>query len=162
MECLEEFRRTVADPPVIAEKDQYLIKFALTEQEIESAFRLRYDVFNLEQGKGLKDSQNGIDKDEFDEHCLHLIVVRKDDNRVVGTYPHSFRSRRRTLQTGLLFGTGISDRRSCTDRSSGDRSRPHLRGAGLPERKRRRSALERDLHADLPERTAFSARLCQS
>ena len=86
MECLEEFRRTVADPPVIAEKDQYLIKFALTEQEIESAFRLRYDVFNLEQGKGLKDSQNGIDKDEFDEHCLHLIVVRKDDNRVVGTY----------------------------------------------------------------------------
>ncbi len=86
MKCLEEFRKTVANPPVIAEKDQYLIKFALTDQEIESAFRLRYDVFNLEQGKGLKDSQNGIDRDEFDEHCLHLIVVRKDDSRVVGTY----------------------------------------------------------------------------
>lgn len=92
MDSLDAIRKLVADPPVIAEKDQYLIKFALTEEEIESVFRLRYNVFNLEQGKGLKNLQGGIDKDEFDDHCLHLIVVRKDDDQVVGTYRIHFGS----------------------------------------------------------------------
>lgn len=92
MDSLEKIKKVVADPPVIADKDQYFIKFALTDEEIESVFRLRYSVFNLEQGKGLKDLRDGIDKDEFDDHCLHLIVVRKDDNRVVGTYRIHFGS----------------------------------------------------------------------
>lgn len=83
---MDAVRKRIAEPPVIAEKDQYLIKFAVTEREIEDAFRLRYDVFNVEQGKGLSSSKNGIDKDPFDAACLHLIVVRKDDSRVVGTY----------------------------------------------------------------------------
>lgn len=86
MHDMATIRRQIADPPLIAEKDQYLIKFAITDAEIEDAFRLRYNVFNVEQGKGLSSSKNGIDKDEFDDHCLHLIVVRKDDSRVVGTY----------------------------------------------------------------------------
>lgn len=86
MNRLEEFRELVANPPVIAEKDQYLIKFALSDEELEAVFRLRYRVFNLEQGKGLKDLHDGIDKDEFDDSCLHLIVVRKDDGKIVGTY----------------------------------------------------------------------------
>ncbi len=101
MESLDAIRELVANPPVIAEKDQYLIKFALTDEEIESVFRLRYNVFNLEQGKGLKDLQGGIDKDEFDDHCLHLIVVRKDDERVVGTYRIHFGSIAR--HSGLGF-----------------------------------------------------------
>ena len=48
MNRLEEFRELVANPPVIAEKDQYLIKFALSDEELEAVFRLRYRVFNLE------------------------------------------------------------------------------------------------------------------
>ena len=83
---MDAVRRRIATPPLIAEKDQYLIKFAVTEEEIEDAFRLRYAVFNVEQGKGLSSSENGIDKDPFDAVCLHLIVTRKNDNRVEGTY----------------------------------------------------------------------------
>ncbi len=92
METQDKIRQQVANPPIIAEKDQYLIKFALTAEEIESAYRLRYDVFNREQGKGLKNLNSGIDKDEFDDECLHLIVVHKEDNRVVGTYRIHFSS----------------------------------------------------------------------
>lgn len=72
---------------VIDERDQFVIKFAETPEELEKAFRLRYRVFNLEQGKGLDAAlENGIDRDEFDDHCLHLIIVDKTNNETVGTY----------------------------------------------------------------------------
>lgn len=72
---------------VLDERDQFVIKFAETPEELEKAFRLRYRVFNLEQGKGLDSAlENGIDRDEFDDHCLHLIIVDKTNNETVGTY----------------------------------------------------------------------------
>ena len=74
-------------PSVIAETEQYLMKLAENEAEIEQAQRLRYEVFNVEQGKGLEGSQSyGIDFDEFDEFCLHLLVTEKSSGRAVGTY----------------------------------------------------------------------------
>ena len=74
-------------PSLIAERGPFLIKFAETQEEVESALRLRYEVFNLEQGKGLKEAdEKGIDSDEFDEFCLHLIVVEKSSRKAVGTY----------------------------------------------------------------------------
>jgi putative hemolysin len=84
---LPEIQKTICTPPLLAEKDQYLIKFATTPEEIEEALRLRYRIFNLEQGKGLETAkESGIDRDEFDEYCLHLIVVEKRTNAIVGTY----------------------------------------------------------------------------
>ncbi len=84
---LHKMQKEIATPSLLAEKDQFLIKFADTEEEIEEALKLRYRVFNLEQGKGL-DSANdsGIDRDEFDDFCLHLIVVEKSSKKPVGTY----------------------------------------------------------------------------
>ena len=58
MHDMATIRRQIADPPLIAEKDQYLIKFAITDAEIEDAFKLRYNVFNVEQGKGLSTSRD--------------------------------------------------------------------------------------------------------
>ena len=81
----DEFLKKICTPPVLAEKDQFLIKLADSEEEIEQAMRLRYRIFNLEQGKGLE-SANGIDRDEFDEYCLHLIVIEKKTGEPVGTY----------------------------------------------------------------------------
>jgi len=76
---------------VIAERDQFVIKFAETEEEITKAQRLRYRVFNLEQGKGLDTALcAGIDSDEFDEHCIHLIIYQKTGGDVVGTYRMHF------------------------------------------------------------------------
>lgn len=84
--CIEMQKRFTT-PPLIAEKDLYCIKFATTPEEILATQRLRYKVFNEEQGKGL-DSANtdGIDRDQFDEYCLHLIVQKKDEPIPVGTY----------------------------------------------------------------------------
>jgi len=75
------------DHAVIDEQDQFIIKFAETEAEVEAVLRLRYRVFNQEQGKGL-DAANaeGIDRDEFDDHCLHLMIVDKTSMAPVGTY----------------------------------------------------------------------------
>ena len=76
---------------VIAERDQFVIKFAETEDEVRKAQLLRYRVFNLEQGKGLDTADSsGIDIDEFDEHCLHLIIYEKNSGDVVGTYRMHF------------------------------------------------------------------------
>ncbi len=77
----------ICTPALIAEQELFLIKFAENKHEIEAAMRLRYDVFNGEQGKGLESAElEKIDCDEFDEHCLQLIIVEKKTSRIVGTY----------------------------------------------------------------------------
>ncbi|HVO95559.1 MAG TPA: GNAT family N-acyltransferase, partial [Terriglobales bacterium] len=49
--------------------------------------RLRFQVFNLELHKGLKSSyERGLDMDEFDAACDHLIVRDLKSGDVVGTY----------------------------------------------------------------------------
>lgn len=63
------------------------VRIATGPREIEQAQRLRFEVFNLELNKGLRSSYDrGLDVDEFDPYCDHLIVrdVRSAD--VVGTY----------------------------------------------------------------------------
>ena len=66
---------------------KYSVKLAETKEEVESAFRLRFDVFNIELGEGLDSSYHTqMDKDEFDEQCHHLIVTENSTNEVIGTY----------------------------------------------------------------------------
>jgi L-ornithine Nalpha-acyltransferase len=63
------------------------IKITTDPREIAEAQRLRFQVFNLEMEKGLKASYaSGLDIDEFDPYCEHLIVRDLDSQAVVGTY----------------------------------------------------------------------------
>jgi putative hemolysin len=63
------------------------VKIATEPKEIEEAQRLRFEVFNLELNKGLKSSyERGLDIDEFDAYCDHLIVRDLGSGEVVGTY----------------------------------------------------------------------------
>jgi len=63
------------------------VKIATEPSEIEQAQRLRFEVFNLELNKGLKSAyQHGLDIDEFDPFCDHLIVREIKSGDVVGTY----------------------------------------------------------------------------
>jgi L-ornithine Nalpha-acyltransferase len=63
------------------------VKIATSASEIEEAQRLRFQVFNLELNKGLKSSyERGLDIDEFDSCCDHLIVRDLKCGEVVGTY----------------------------------------------------------------------------
>jgi putative hemolysin len=72
------------------------VRLAREEEEIRAALRLRFEVFNLELNEGLATSHAaGMDEDEFDEVCDHLIVVEEHSNEVVGTY---------RMQTGIMAG----------------------------------------------------------
>lgn len=86
---LTEFRDLCGEA-ILAEGEQFVIKIAETEQEITEAFQLRYKVFKSEQGRlanmSAEQSHVGVDIDDFDKNCIHLIVQEKSTKLVVGTY----------------------------------------------------------------------------
>jgi len=52
--------------------------------EIHQALQLRYRVFAEGMGASLPTADQGIDKDKFDDLCLHLVVKDVHQDRVVG------------------------------------------------------------------------------
>lgn len=64
---------------------RYTIKFAKTEEEVNAALKLRYEVFKKELNRGF-DFDKERDKDEYDDQAHHLIVVDNESDRVIGTY----------------------------------------------------------------------------
>lgn len=69
------------------EAGAYVVRLATTQQERQSAFRLRFVVFNLEMNEGLESAYvDGLDTDKFDAVCDHLIVEHKETQQVIGTY----------------------------------------------------------------------------
>jgi len=81
---------TQAFPPVaglsLREKDLE-VRLARGKDDLEAAQRLRFEVFNLEMRLGLAGSfADGLDRDAFDAHCDHLVVVDHRQKGVVGTY----------------------------------------------------------------------------
>jgi putative hemolysin len=84
---IKNFPVHIVSPAVLVEGEHFLVKLAENHEDVEKAQRLRYEVFNLEQGRGLKSAEKfGIDFDEFDEYCLHLLALEKSTGDVVGTY----------------------------------------------------------------------------
>ena len=67
---------------------------------IESAQRLRYDVFNDEPGFTLTGQDAGLDVDRFDEHCDHLLVREDNSGELVGCY-------RMLSPTGAVAAEGL-------------------------------------------------------
>lgn len=61
----------------------FAVRWASTPSEVAEAQRLRFKVFVDELGARLSDfpgRPSGHDIDEFDTHCLHLLVVSKAGN----------------------------------------------------------------------------------
>ena len=80
-----------AKPQIHAEVGRYRLRLAENVEDRLAACRLRFKVFNIELGEGLESSyQTGIDTDQFDAVCEHLLVEDKQESnpsrRVVGTY----------------------------------------------------------------------------
>ncbi|NEN75808.1 GNAT family N-acetyltransferase [Pelistega sp. NLN82] len=68
------------------EEPGLVLGLATTPEELEALQRLRFDVYTKEMGVIFPDSENGIDKDYFDEFCEHLMVCDLQTNQVIGTY----------------------------------------------------------------------------
>jgi putative hemolysin len=72
---------------ILAATDRYDLAFAEHADDVTLAQRLRYEVFNLELHEGLSSAfETGLDADEFDPVCEHLIVRERETGNVVGTY----------------------------------------------------------------------------
>lgn len=67
---------------------RYTLLLSTDPSLIESAQRLRYEVFTSEPGFELKDDENaaGRDADRFDEFCDHLLVREDNSGDLVGCY----------------------------------------------------------------------------
>jgi putative hemolysin len=85
----------------------YSILVAATPEEVRAAQRLRHRVFAEEMGAHLHTSTPGLDIDELDEYCDHLLVREEQTGEVVGTYrmlpPH------RAAMAGRLYSDGEFD-----------------------------------------------------
>ena len=74
-------------PWISIDLGKYQIRLTQSQLERESACRLRFRVFNIELGEGLISSYStGMDQDQFDMFCDHLIVEDRSRGEIVGTY----------------------------------------------------------------------------
>src|SRR3954466_14583713 len=77
----------------------YCVRLATSSEEKCAALRLRFRVFNLELNEGLESAyETGLDTDEFDSICDHLIVEHELSGEVIGTY---------RLQTGVMAAASL-------------------------------------------------------
>lgn len=74
-------------PPGVHRSGRYAVRFAASAEDLRAAQRLRFEVFNLELSEGLAESyQTGLDIDDYDARCHHLLVLDEASGSVVGTY----------------------------------------------------------------------------
>ncbi|MDY6941391.1 MAG: GNAT family N-acyltransferase [Pseudomonadota bacterium] len=59
-------------------------RFAITEDEIREAQRLRHAIFAGEMNAKLKSPTPGLDSDLFDDYCQHLTVIDRATDTLVG------------------------------------------------------------------------------
>lgn len=62
----------------------FILKTVNNVSELREALKLRYQVFHREMRD--IEIENGVDVDEFDLLCDHLIIIDKKSNKIVGTY----------------------------------------------------------------------------
>lgn len=62
------------------------LSLASTPEEVREVQRLRYKVFIEAMGLSTLANEEGLDKDEYDVYCDHLIVRDTRTLKVVGTY----------------------------------------------------------------------------
>lgn len=69
-----------------ASSAHYTLLVAQQKAEIRAAQRLRHRVFAGEMGAVLHTSEPGLDIDDYDAHCDHLVVRDDQTGEIVGTY----------------------------------------------------------------------------
>jgi putative hemolysin len=60
---------------------RYLVRFARSPEDLTAIQKLRFEVFKLDASY-----ITGLDQDDFDPWCHHLMVIERESGEVVGTY----------------------------------------------------------------------------
>jgi putative hemolysin len=77
---------TDADGNSTASFSKLALSLASTQEEVREVQRLRYKVFIEAMGLSALANAEGLDHDEYDDYCDHLIVRDTRTLKVVGTY----------------------------------------------------------------------------
>lgn len=64
--------------------ERLFVELAAGHEAVRQAQALRYQVFGEELGARLKNGPAGLDADDFDEHCHHLLVRETKTGEVIG------------------------------------------------------------------------------
>ncbi|WII72190.1 GNAT family N-acyltransferase [Bdellovibrio sp. 22V] len=95
-----------------SEVGPFIMKTVTDAEELKEALALRYEVFHKEM-LGKKASR-GVDVDQFDFDCDHLIIKDKRSDRIVGTYrlncslfTDNFYSSQEFMMSSLLNQPGV-------------------------------------------------------
>ncbi len=68
----------------VKESNRLFVELAGGADDVREAQALRYRIFGEEWGVTLKGGEAGLDVDEFDPYCRHLLVRESETGRVVG------------------------------------------------------------------------------
>ncbi|MFC0168737.1 GNAT family N-acetyltransferase [Pseudoduganella danionis] len=98
---------SIIQADVRAASGKLVLSMASTPEELREVQRLRYKVFIETLGLTSLMREDGLDCDEFDEHCDHLIVRDSASLKVVGTYRLLSAARARKL--GRVYSEGEFD-----------------------------------------------------
>lgn len=96
MSSIQHEARPRRPAPAARGEPRLSVALARSPAEVADAQRLRFKVFADELGACLQGGHCGLDQDDFDDWCDHLIVRDDDRLRVIGTYrilpPHRARA----------------------------------------------------------------------
>lgn len=98
---------SIIQADVRATSGKLVLSMASTPEELREVQRLRYKVFIETMGLSSLVREDGLDSDEFDDHCDHLIVRDSSTLKVVGTYRLLSAARARKL--GRVYSEGEFD-----------------------------------------------------
>jgi putative hemolysin len=75
----------IADDVSAAKRRRFQAEIATSEEDIRAAMALRYRVFAQEMGANLHSRAEGLDYDQFDDYCDHLLVRDTQTNTIVAS-----------------------------------------------------------------------------
>jgi len=67
------------------QENRFSVFLADSPLQRRQCYKLRYDVFANEMGAEVRGAEPGVDKDRFDDACLHLAVYDNHTNELIAT-----------------------------------------------------------------------------
>jgi putative hemolysin len=84
---MEQAQKQIQCPYFVMYSGDFVVKVAKDHEELVNALKLRFEIFNRELNEGLDSSYAiGMDRDNYDDYCDHLIVIDTRCGKVIGTY----------------------------------------------------------------------------
>lgn len=142
------------------ETENYWVSLAQSHDEVREAQQLRYQVFSEEYGAVFLGPEKGLDQDQFDGYCDHIVVRNRQSARVVGTYRILLPAQARRAGGLLQPARVLLNKIRASNRRPGG-ARPILCAPRSSLRRRNYAAVEGNRSVYAPASLSTSDRLCQ-